>query len=73
MTIRNQKFLIDGMHCPECAQNIAHALHELPGTGSVDVSLENACATVQFEDGQLSTEKIIAAIEHEGLEAKKDN
>jgi|GEM_PF-3661386 Copper chaperone len=71
MTIRNQKFQIDGMSDSEHAQSIARTLQALPGIGEVAISLETACATIQFEDGQLSADKIIAAIECEGLDVRE--
>jgi Cu+-exporting ATPase len=47
---------------------VTKAVSSLEGVGSVEVSLENDTATVEFEESSLSLEEIKQAIEAQGYD-----
>lgn len=62
--------LVEGMMCPRCVAHVKKALEEVEGVESVDVSLENASATVVCPSS-VTEETLISAIVAAGYEAKK--
>ncbi|XP_006877003.1 PREDICTED: copper-transporting ATPase 2 isoform X2 [Chrysochloris asiatica] len=54
---------VDGMHCKSCVINIEENISQLPGVQSVQVSLENRTAQVQFEPSCISPVSIKKTIE----------
>lgn len=60
---------IKGMTCMGCVSSVKRVLTGLDGVKSVDVSLDQAQATVQYEAGQAGPAQIKAAIEDAGFEA----
>jgi copper chaperone len=59
---------VEGMSCDHCKMAVTKAVSSLEGVGSVEVSLENKTATVEFEEGKLPLEAIKQAIEGQGYE-----
>ena len=64
-----KKFNVGGMSCSACSQGIEKFIGKLDGVKSVTVSLLAKEMTVDFDDGVLSIEKIIAAVEKIGYTA----
>jgi copper ion binding protein len=57
---------VEGMSCAHCKMAVTKAVSSLEGVGSVEVSLENNTATVEFEESKLSLETIKQAIQAQG-------
>ncbi|XP_077014258.1 copper-transporting ATPase 2 isoform X3 [Tamandua tetradactyla] len=54
---------VDGMHCKSCVLNIEENIGQLPGVQSIQVSLENRTAQVQFDPACVSPVSLQEAIE----------
>ncbi|XP_040304259.1 copper-transporting ATPase 2 isoform X2 [Herpailurus yagouaroundi] len=54
---------VDGMHCKSCVLNIEENIGQLPGVQSIQVSLENRIAQVQFDPSRVTPEALQRAIE----------
>jgi len=59
---------IEGMSCDHCKMAVTRAVSSLEGVGSVEVSLENNTATVEFEESRLHLATIKQAIEDQGYD-----
>jgi copper chaperone len=59
---------VEGMSCAHCKMAVTKAVSSLEGVGSVEVSLENNTATVEFEESKLSLETIKQAIQAQGYD-----
>lgn len=59
---------IKGMTCSGCVNSIKTVLEKIPGVSSVDVSLENAQATIQHDPSSSSYERFSQAIKDAGFE-----
>ena len=57
---------IEGMHCPNCVAAVKRELEALEGVSKVDVSLDEAQAIVEVEDG--ADETLQDAIEDIGFD-----
>ena len=53
---------IKGMGCQNCVKAVTEELTALEGVSKVNVSLENACAEVEYDESKVTTDKMIAAI-----------
>jgi copper chaperone len=59
---------INGMTCSGCVASVTRVLQALDGVGRVDVSLEGAQATVEYEPGRVNPARLRSAIEGAGFE-----
>jgi copper chaperone len=60
---------VEGMSCGGCVSNVTGVLKALPGVEGVQVSLEQASATVRFDPAQVSVEALRTAVEDAGFDA----
>ncbi len=60
---------IDGMTCQSCVRNITDNISTKPGIVNILVSLEDKCATVQYDNSLTSPIKIAEMIEDMGFDA----
>lgn len=60
---------ITGMTCANCSARVEKELKEQPGVKSATVNLATEKATVQFEEGITSVDRLINSIEHIGYGA----
>jgi len=60
---------IEGMSCNGCVRNVAKALKALPGITGVEVSLEQACAVVQYDPATTDATAMRQAVEEAGFDA----
>ena len=60
---------VEGMSCGGCVSNVTGVLKALPGVEGVQVSLEQASATVRFDPAQVSVETLRAAVEDAAFDA----
>lgn len=59
---------VEGMSCDHCKMAVTEAVSSLEGVSSVEVSLENNTATVEFEESRLPLDAIKQAIEAQGYD-----
>ena len=59
---------VEGMSCDHCKMAVTKAVSALEGVGSVEVSLENNTATVEFEESRVPLASIKEAIEAQGYD-----
>lgn len=57
------------MHCGSCARNVAKTLEALPGVTGAEVSLERACAIVQYDPAAIDAMAMRQAVEEAGFDA----
>lgn len=60
---------VTGMTCMGCVSSVKRVLTGLDGVKAVDVSLDKAQATVQYDAAQANPAQLKAAIEDAGFEA----
>ena len=60
--MKNVVIKIKGMGCQNCVKAVTEELIALEGVSKVNVSLENACAEVEYDESKVTTDKMIAAI-----------
>lgn len=63
---------IEGMTCQSCVRNITENISSKPGIVNILVSLENKCATVQYDNSLTSPNKIVEMIEDMGFDASQN-
>ncbi|MBC6297057.1 heavy-metal-associated domain-containing protein [Listeria sp. FSL L7-1517] len=59
---------IEGMTCGHCEARVTKALEEVAGVTNAKVSLEEGRATVEFENGKVTEDTLIDAVEEAGYE-----
>lgn len=59
---------IEGMTCGHCEARVTKALEEVVGVTNAKVSLEEGTATVEFENGKVTEDTLIDAVEEAGYE-----
>jgi copper chaperone len=60
---------VGGMSCQGCVKSVTQVLQDLPGVARAEVSLEQGCATVDFDDAKLAREALTSAVIAAGFEA----
>ena len=79
--MQKEKYIITGMSCSACSARVQKATEKLPGASNVSVNLLTGTMQLDYDDSQLDSAKIIAAVEDAGYGArlqketlgKKDN
>ncbi|MDR0250505.1 MAG: heavy-metal-associated domain-containing protein [Burkholderiales bacterium] len=70
MGLKTATFHIDGMTCQGCVASVTRALKAASGVADVSVSIDDKCATVQYDDAQIAPTVLIATIENAGFDAQ---
>lgn len=52
-----------------CVSSIKNVLEKIPGVESAEVSLEDACVTIQYHAETIGVDQFKKAIDHAGFEA----
>ena len=60
--MKNVTIKINGMGCQNCVKAVTEELTSLDGINKVNVSLENACAEIEYDESKINTYKMISAI-----------
>jgi len=70
----NQKIILKifGMDCSSCAANIEHALRKEKGVILFDINFASEKASVEFDDREISLEKIKEIVKNLGYKAKEE-
>jgi copper chaperone len=63
------KLKVTGMTCGHCQAAVEQALKRQPGVTTATVKLADGAAEVEFDEGAVAVERLIAAIEDEGYTA----
>ena len=66
---RNARFSINNMTCALCPITVKSVMSRLPGVISVEVNLELARATVDYDDTRTTADEIAAASTNAGYPA----
>lgn len=56
-------FKVNGMKCDHCKAKVEEALHNVNGVHSAVVSLEDHCATVEWDESQTRQEDLKTAVD----------
>lgn len=59
---------IHGMACDGCVASVKRVLAELKGVQHAEVSLEDHCAVVEFDEHEASVTQLIDAIDQAGFD-----
>jgi copper chaperone len=59
---------ISGMTCGGCVRSVGNVLRALDGVAKADVSLEQACAVVDYDPAKLKPEQLKRSVEEAGFE-----
>ena len=60
--MKNVTIKIKGMGCQNCVKAVTEELSALDGVSKVNVSLENACAEVEYDESKVNTDKMFETI-----------
>jgi len=66
--MQNTTIKIDGMTCMGCVNSVKNVLQEISGVDSVEVSLEKAQATIQYDANVTSDNAFKEAIKEAGFD-----
>ncbi len=66
--MQNTTIKIDGMTCMGCVNSVRNVLQEISGVDNVEVSLEQAQATIQYDADVINDNAFIEAIEEAGFD-----
>jgi copper chaperone len=61
---------VEGMTCEGCVRSVTRVLQGIAGVQSVEVSLEDARAQVQFDPTRTSTQRLVDAVQEAGYQAR---
>jgi len=64
------KLNVSGMHCGHCQEKVTTALRSVAGVYSAIVDWPTGEAEVDFNDDALTTDRLLAAVQQAGYEAK---
>ncbi len=66
--MQNTTIKIDGMTCMGCVNSLENVLKEISGVDNVEVSLEQAQASIQYDADVTNGNAFIEAIEEAGFD-----
>jgi copper chaperone len=66
--MQKQIIEVKGMSCEHCVNAVTDAVKKLPGVGSVEVSLKENTAAVEFDPDKVTIAKIKEEIEDQGYD-----
>ena len=59
-------FTVKGMTCDNCVRHVQQALQSIAGVSSVNVSLDNQQATLEYDPATATVETMTAAVSEAG-------
>jgi copper chaperone len=69
-TMKTARLQVEGMTCDHCVAAVEKALKSQQGVRDAKVRLEGGAAEVEYEEGTVAPEQLIAAVEEEGYRAR---
>lgn len=67
--MKTTRLTVQGMTCDHCQRAVENALKASPGVRSATVHLDSGAAQVEYEEGAVSPEQLVAAVQEEGYSA----
>lgn len=67
--LKTSRLSIQGMSCDHCRDTVEKALRNHPGVRAATVHLEEGAAEVQYEEGAVAPEQLVARVKEEGYRA----
>jgi copper chaperone len=67
--MKNARLKIDGMTCNHCVSAVEKALRNQDGVRNATVHLDSGAADVEYEEGRVAPEQLVAAVQEEGYSA----
>ena len=67
--MKTTRLKVSGMTCGHCADTVEKALRNQNGVRNATVHLDAGAAEVEYQEGDVSPEQLIAAVEEEGYSA----
>ncbi len=64
-------YKVEGMHCTSCALSIDEELEEVRGVRKAKTSYARETTEIEFDEGQVVEEEIVAAINRAGYSVKE--
>ena len=61
---------VEGMTCGGCVASVKRALQQIEGVETVEVSLDQAQARVQYDPARVNESQLRSAIEDAGFDAR---
>lgn len=68
--MKTTRLQVQGMTCGHCVSAVEKALRNQNGVRNATVHLENGAAEVEYEEGAVAPEQLVAAVEGEGYSAR---
>ena len=62
------EFAVTGMTCGACARTVERKLVSTPGVSAAQVDLENAKATVEYDEDRTDRTQLVSAVESLGYQ-----
>lgn len=69
--MKNIEIKIEGMHCEGCSKRLTKVLNNVEGINTVEVSLENKLAQIEYDEKIVKLEDLQEAIQDAGFEVVK--
>ncbi len=66
--MKQEKINIVGMHCNGCVKSVTNALNKVDGVTSVEVSLADERAVVQYDETKATPEQLNNAVTEAGYQ-----
>jgi copper chaperone CopZ len=67
--MKTTRLKVSGMTCDHCVQAVEKALRNQSGVRNASVDLQAGAAEIEYEEGRVAPEQLIAAVEGEGYSA----
>jgi copper ion binding protein len=67
--MKTTRLKVSGMTCGHCVQAVEKALRNHDGVRNATVNLDSGTAEVEYDEGRVAPEQMIAAVESEGYTA----
>ena len=69
--MKNIEIKTEGMHCEGCSKRLTKVLNNVEGINTVEVSLENKLAQIEYDEKIVKLEDLQEAIQDAGFEVVK--
>lgn len=67
--MKQEVYLIEGMHCAACSSSIERVTRKLPGVERSDVNLTTNKMTIEYDEAKVSPDQIMGKVEKAGFRA----
>jgi Cu+-exporting ATPase len=69
--MKQEVYLIDGMHCAACSSAVERVTRKLPGVIRSDVNLTTNKMSIEYDEGMVTPEQIVGKVEKAGFHASQ--